>query len=132
MFEVLMMLLVGFVGVPPQADVLPSTPQGKHVAAYIEAFNTGDQKKYLAMMETHVDPALLKKRSVEERAQMFERMRSDFGTLKVAKVIKASAEQIDLAIPNTEGTEATFSFKFESAAPHRISAISVEIDRGPR
>ena len=109
---------------------LPDTPQGKHVAAYVEAFNSGDEKKYLAVMEEHVDPGLLKRRSVEERAKMFQRMRGDFGTLKVAKVIKASAEQVQLAIPDKQGTLATFTFDFERTAPFRISAIGVEIDQG--
>jgi hypothetical protein len=121
------LILSGAAGV--QSPALPATPQGKHLQAYLDAFNSGGEKTYLAMMETHVEPGLLKKRTVEERAQLFQRMRGDFGTLKVAKVVQASADQIDLAIPDKEGTEATFSFTFEPAAPFRIAGIRVEVDR---
>ncbi len=122
--------LIAVQGARPVA--LPDTPQGRHVQAYIDAFNTGDEKKYLAMMETHVDPALLKKRTVEERAKLFGRMRGDFGVLKVSTVLKAAADEIKVAIPDKEGTLATFSFSFESAAPHRIAGIGIEIDKGER
>ena len=84
------------------------------------------------MQDEHLEPALLKRRSTEERAQLFKRMRGDFGTLKVSKVLQASAEAIQVAIPNKEGVEATFTFSFEAQPPNRISALSVEIDRGDR
>ena len=38
------------------AVAVPDTPQGKHVAAYIAAFNSGDIKKYLAFYEEHMPP----------------------------------------------------------------------------
>ena len=50
---VALMLLVPQAGKPA---ALPDTPQGKHVKAYLDAFNSGDEKKYLAMVE---DPAKL-------------------------------------------------------------------------
>jgi hypothetical protein len=117
----------------PQAGkpvALPDTPQGRHVQAYIDAFNTGDEKQFLAMTERHFEPALLKRRPEPERAKMFQRMRGDFAAMKVSKVLKASAEEIKLAIPAEEGALATFSFSFESTAPFRITGLSVEIDNG--
>lgn len=128
MLEVLLFALALLVPQAAEPAALPDTPQGRHLAAYLEAFNTGDQAKYLAMMDDHVDAALLKKRSVEERGKLFQRMRGDFATLKPSKVLKASAEQIQLAIPDKEGTLATFTFDFASAAPFRIAGIAVEID----
>ncbi len=76
---------------------MPDTPQGKHVKAYLEAFNSGDEKKYLAMIEEHFDPSAVKGRPVEERAKMFQRLKGDFGTFKVTKVTKDSEEEISLA-----------------------------------
>lgn len=111
--------------------VLPDTPQGKRVATYIQAFNAGDEKAFMTMQAAQIKPDLLAKRSPAERSEMFKRMRADFGTLKVTKVVTASASQIVLLIPNKEGVEATFTFTFDAAAPHYISGIAVEIDRGP-
>ena len=115
---------------PAQAAALPDTPQGRQVAAYLEAFNTGDAKKYLAMQDAHLQPDLLKKRSADQRLKMFDRMRGDFGTLKVSQVLKASAEEIQLAIADKQGTLATFTFQFDKAAPFKIGGIAVEIDDG--
>ena len=132
MFAAVLIALMLFV---PQAGtpvVLPDTPQGKHVKAYLDAFNSGDEKKYLAMVEQHFDPTTMKDRPAAERAKMFQRLQGDFGTFKVTKVAKASAEAISLLIPNKEGIEATFSFRFASTAPFKINGIGVDIERGER
>ena len=126
---VALMLLVPQAGKPV---ALPDTPQGKHVKAYLDAFNSGDEKKYLAMVEEHFEASTLKERPLEERAKMFQRLKGDFGTFKVAKVAKASAEAITLLIPNKEGIEATFNFRFAAAAPHKITGIGVDLERGER
>ena len=113
------------------AATLPDTPQGKRIAAYLQAFNSGDEKTYLAMQDAQMTPEVLKRRTFEERVQMFKRLRGDFGTMKVTKVLKASATEIHLAIPNKEGIEATFIFSFSAEKPFLSSGIGVEIDRGP-
>src|SRR5918993_2635208 len=96
-------LFVALMLVVPQAGkpvTLPDTPQAKRVQAYLDAFNSGDEKKYLAMVEEHFEASTLKERPLEERAKMFQRLKGDFGTFKVTKVSKASAEAITLLIPN--------------------------------
>jgi hypothetical protein len=110
---------------------LPDTPQGKRITTYIQAFNTGDEKAFMAMQEAQVKAETLKKRTAQERSRMFKRMRDDFGTLKVTRVVKASDTEIQFQVPNKEGIEATFIFSFDAAAPHQITGIGVEIDRGP-
>lgn len=132
MFATVLIALLLFV---PQAGTpvaLPDTPQGKHVKAYLDAFNSGDEKKYLAMIEEHFDAATMKDRPVEERRKRFARLKGDFGTFKVSKVTKASADAISLLIPNQEGIEATFNFRFAAAAPYKINGIGIDIERGQR
>ena len=126
---VALMLLVPQAGTPA---ALPDTPQGKHVRAYLDAFNSGNEKKYLAMVEEHFEPSAVKDRPVEERAKMFQRLKGDFGTFKVTKVTKNSAEAISLLIPTKEGIEATFNFRFATTAPFKINGIGVDIERGER
>ena len=126
-------VLLALVLAVPQgaAATLPDTPQGKRIAAYLQAFNSGDEKTYLAMQDAQMAPEVLKRRSEDDRAQMFKRLRGDFGTMKVTKVLKASATEIQLLIPNKEGIDATFTFSFSPDKPSLISGIGVEIDRGP-
>ena len=132
MLATMLVALMLFVPQATKPVALPDTPQGKHVKAYLDAFNSGDEKKYLAMLEDHFEATNLKERPLEERTKMFQRLKGDFGTFKVTKVTKASAEAITLLIPNKEGIEATFNFRFAAAAPYRINGLSVDIEKGER
>ena len=107
---------------------LPDTPQAKHVKAYIDAFNSGDEAAFLKAQEALMSPDLLAKRPAADRAKMFQRMRGDFPTLKIARVA-AGAEQIRAVIPDRDGNEAIFSFDFESKAPFKIKGMGVDIGR---
>src|SRR5688572_1118823 len=96
MFESLMVASLLFAQGPAKTGALPDTPQGKQVKAYVDAFNSGDEKKFLAWFEANVSPAILAKRSPEDRAKMFQRMKGDFGKLVVTKVPKSTAQQIQV------------------------------------
>ena len=120
-------------GGPPPAPVpkdapktLPDTPQGKHVKAYIDAFNTGDEKKFLAAQEELMAAEALARRPAAERAKMFNRMRGDFGTLTVKRAA-STANQIRAVMANKDGDDAIFSFEFEAKAPFKIKGIAVDI-----
>src|SRR3954468_12705085 len=87
-------------GGPPPAPVpknapatLPDTPQAKLVRAYLDAFNTGDEGKFLEAQEKIMAPDLLARRPAAERASMFKRMRGDFDKLQVKRAV-ATAKQI--------------------------------------
>jgi len=120
-------------GGPPPAPVpkdapktLPDTPQGKRVKAYIDAFNSGDEKKFLAAQEELMAADTLSRRPAAERAKMFNRMRGDFGTLTIKRAA-STPEKIRAVVPTKEGDEAIFSFEFEAKAPYKIKGILVDI-----
>jgi hypothetical protein len=120
-------------GGPPPAPVpkdapkaIPETPQGKQVKAFIAAFNTGDEKKFLAAEEELMATDILAKRPAADRARMFNRMKGDFGTLTVKRVA-AAGDRIRVVVPDKEGNEAIFSFELEPKAPHKIKGIGVDI-----
>lgn len=122
----LLVTLLGMASAVQEPTALPDTPQGRHVRAYVDAVNSGDVKKYLAMIETHLAPSIVAKRTPEQHTEMFERVRGDFEKLKITKVTK-TAEGLDVVMPDQEGNEATFSFTFETDAPYRITGIRVAI-----
>ena len=120
-------------GGPPPAPVpkdapktLPDTPQGKHVKAYIDAFNSGDEKKFLQVQEELMAPETLARRPAADRAKMFSRMKGDFGTLAVKRAA-ATPEKIRVVMADKEGNDAIFSFDFETKAPYKIKGIAVDI-----
>ena len=124
-------LAIAGVHQPAKAVTLPDTPQGKHIAAYVEAFNSGDIKKYLEFYQAHMADSILAKRSVEDRTAMFTKMRATFSKLTPSKIVKASAQQIQVQFPTADGeAQGTFTFDFESDAPYKIAGLGVELDMG--
>jgi len=138
-----MLLLTGFLGLqgsqgvvqggPPPKPVpktapaaLPSTPQAKHVKAYIDAFNSGDEAKFMKVQEALMSPETLARRPAEQRAKMYARLRGDFPTMKIKRAA-ATAEQIRAVIEDRDGNEAIFSFDFETKAPFKIKGIGIDI-----
>jgi hypothetical protein len=120
-------------GGPPPAPVpkdaaktLPDTPQGRHVQAFIKAFNSGDEKTFLKAEDELMTADMLGRRPAAERAKMFTRMKGDFGTLTIARVA-ATPEKIRVVVPDKDGNEAIFSFDFDTKAPFKIKGIGVDI-----
>lgn len=120
-------------GGPPPAPVpknapaaLPDTPQAKRVRAYIDAFNSGDEGKFLKAQEENFSAETLQRRPAAERAKMYARLRGDFGTMKIVRAA-ATPEQIRVVIPDKDGNEAIFSFDFDAKAPYKIAGLGIDI-----
>jgi hypothetical protein len=120
-------------GGPPPAPVpkdapktLPDTPQGRHVKAFVQAFNSGDEETFLKTQESVMTSDTLAKRPAADRAKMFKRMKGDFGTLTITRVA-ATPDKIRMVVLDKDGNEAIFSFEFESKAPYKIKSIGVDI-----
>ena len=70
--------------VPKDAPAkLPDTPQGKHVKAYIDAFNSGDEARFLKAQEELMAADALVRRPADQRAKRYARMRGDFPAMKI-------------------------------------------------
>jgi hypothetical protein len=120
-----------FLQTAPKAPALPDTPQGRHVEAWIKAFNSGDEKVFLAANDTLMTPELLAKRPTAERAQLFQRMTGDFGTLTIAR-LDTTTPQIVFLSQLKDGAEGTFTFDFEEKAPFRISRLAIVVEARER
>ena len=109
---------------------LPATPQGKHVAAWIAAFNSGDEKTFLAAQRGHLSASAAAKRSEAEHVRMYKRMRGDFGTIKVEEVLKADSAEIQFTTRTKDGAQGTFTFEFDARAPYGISGLGIDVRGG--
>jgi len=113
--------------VPKDAPkTLPDTPQGKHVQAYIDAYNSGDEAKFLKTQESLMSAEALSRRPADQRAKMYTRLRGDFPVMNIKRVA-ATTEQIRAIIEDRDGNEAIFSFDFEKTAPFKIKGIAIDI-----
>src|SRR3954453_17774296 len=115
------------VPVPKDAPkALPDTAQGKHVKAYIDAFNTGDEKKFLAAQEQLMSADALAKRPADQRARMYARLRGDFPTMKIKRAA-TTAGQIRAVMEDRDGNEAIFTFDFAATPPYKITGLGIDI-----
>jgi len=113
--------------VPKNAPAaLPDTPQAKHVKAYLDAFNSGDEAKFLKLQEELMSTDTLARRPADQRAKMYARMRGDFPAMRIKRVA-ASAEQIRAVVEDRDGNEAIISFDFETKPPFKIKGIGIDI-----
>jgi len=113
--------------VPKNAPAtLPDTPQGKHVQAFVDAFNSGDQARFLKTQEDLMTAEALAKRPADQRAKMYSRMRGDFPAMKIKRAV-GTPEQIRAVIEDRDGNEAIFSFDFDAKAPFKIKGIAIDI-----
>jgi hypothetical protein len=126
--SVVMMIWMSGVTAPERAVPLPDTPQGRHLQAWITAFNSGDEKTFLAANDEHMTPESAARNPPAQRATMFRRMRENFGALKVERIVKNTAGEMVVEIPTLNGALGTFTVTFEAQAPYRISRIGVTID----
>jgi hypothetical protein len=113
-----------------KAVTLPDTPQGRHVAAYIQAFNSGDEKTFLAALDAHLSPELRTSHTAAQEVRMLNRMKGDFGKLTIDKIVRASATEIVVQAPTKDGARGTFSFQFEDQAPYLISGLDIDVQGG--
>lgn len=126
---VVLMMLAGQ-GNAATGATLPDTPQGKHVAAWVKAFNSGDEKVFLKAQQDLMAPSVNARRGPEDQAKMFQRMKGDFGTMKIEKVVKATAQQIVIQVPGPDGATGTFTFDFEDKAPFKIAGLGIDVQAG--
>jgi hypothetical protein len=118
--------------VPKNAPAaLPDTPQAKHVRAYLDAFNSGDEATFLKVQEQLMSADTLARRPADQRAKMYARLRGDFPAMKIKRVA-ASAEQIRAVVDDRDGNEAIISFDFETKPPFRITGIGIDIGNAER
>src|SRR5262249_29950510 len=83
---------------------IPDTPAGKQLAAWLKAYNSGDQETQRQFVTRHFAAAALKKDSVERRLNGFQMVYHDNRTLELVKIEKATDHDIE-AIVRSKLTE---------------------------
>jgi hypothetical protein len=106
----------------------PDTSNGKIAAAYVAAFNSGDEKMYQQFEETNRAASSLAMRPMPERLAQYRKLRHDWGRLEPTKIVESNASDLSLAIKTTASKETLkLGFAFEKEAPHKLVSISIEM-----
>jgi CubicO group peptidase (beta-lactamase class C family) len=108
-----------------RSRALPETGAGRTVAAYVEAFNSGDTTRMRRFFETH---ALTGPQTPPMAARVSRtlQMRADLGRLAVESV-RQTTTGLEVVVTGERGERATLSFDIEPVAPFRMQGLRVEV-----
>jgi len=113
---------VGMQGPDPQARA--------HVDAFAHALTGLDAQAFEAMARDHFTPDLLARRTPENRKELLDRLKGDFGTISVGKVVATPDGMVVLEITGSTGFSGRVELTLEPAAPFRIAKMGVAIEAG--
>jgi CubicO group peptidase (beta-lactamase class C family) len=123
-FIILLPVLAAF-GQPSNKVILPPTPAGKHVEAYLRAFNSGE----VAMREfflNHTAKDELKQVPVEQRLARYRQMHERLGSLELRKVIESRDDHLTALFRSSNGSLVNLEFEFSPTPPYGFVSLHVE------
>jgi len=108
------------------APALPETAAGQRVAAYLKAFNSGDEQLMRAFFAENVAARALARRSIDERLGVYRQMRTNMETITPRRILEARADLVSVLVETKKGGWFEMGFQFEEAAPHKFMGLRVE------
>jgi D-alanyl-D-alanine carboxypeptidase len=96
-----------------------------HIDALVSALNSGSSDAWEKIAQQHFSSDALKRHSVEERKQVFEDLRRDFGTISLGHV--EGPEPLRLHIKGSTGATGAIELKLEPGGPYKIDGLGVTI-----
>lgn len=102
----------------------PPPEMRSHVDAFVKALNSGSSNQWERMAQEHFSPAQLRRRSVEERKQTFENLRSH---LSRAGRTPRSGRPLQLYAEGSTGMRGVMELELERDAPYRIDGFRVQV-----
>jgi CubicO group peptidase (beta-lactamase class C family) len=115
------------------ADTLPefpSTAGGQRAAAYVAAFNTGDEKVMRQFLEANLAPEALKRRTMDERMATYRNMRGDLKALELREVQASSDTELSVSAHSANGNVVSLTFSFDHTPAHMILGLRVDQEMG--
>ncbi|MCX6134029.1 MAG: serine hydrolase [Ignavibacteriales bacterium] len=109
----------------PQAG-LPETPVGKHVKAYLGAFNAPDQGQMRSFFEERTARTSLADVPVEQRLSRFSEMKERLGSLNLKRVLSSTSHSVTILATAKSGATVQLDFEFESQSPYGLLGIRVQ------
>src|SRR3984893_12004638 len=97
-----------------------------HIDALVKAANSGSSEEWEKRVQEHFSPSELKRHSVEERKQVFDNLRRDFGTISVG-FVEGPDEPLRLHIKGSTGASGIIELSLEHDSSYRINDLAVKI-----
>lgn len=127
-FLTIILISVAFTVFAQNTDVaaLSKTEKGKRILGYFAAYNSGDEARLKDFFLENVAEESLKQRPVEPRLEFHRRLRQDLQSIEIRQIVLLSDSEIKLLVVGKSGNWASYSFRFETAAPYKMLGWMVE------
>ncbi len=107
----------------------PDPDVRRRVDAFFEALASGQPATFEAMARDHCTPAFLERRTPADRAQMIQRLRGDFGSMRL-EAVRRTDEGVELTIAGSTGMQGRLLLTLEPQPPGRIDRFGVQVEAG--
>jgi CubicO group peptidase (beta-lactamase class C family) len=124
-------LLASTAGLAARTAQGPSPEVRARIDAFVQGVNAGTPEAFEAMAQANFTPEMLARRSAADRRQMAARLKSDFGTIAVERVLR-NDDELELQVKGSTGLSATIVLTLEPAAPFRIARMGVQVGGPPQ
>lgn len=121
-----LLVVVSCIAQVPQSTVLPDTPQGRLVAAYVKAFNSGDEKALREFFANNVAASALAQRPIEARLEIYREMRGNMGAIDLRRVVSARGNEVVVLVQTKDREWRELTFILEPTPPHKLMGIRVQ------
>ena len=118
----------------PDADAHDELPGAivKRLAAFVEAFNSGDPETMLAFYSANTTEEFQARRPDDEDRALYTRLNGMIGTLERPELEMTASDEVTLkATTGDHGDFAELRFDIETEPPHLIRGYSVLLEKGP-
>jgi CubicO group peptidase (beta-lactamase class C family) len=117
--------LVAAAPAAPKRPEFPPNEAGRHAVAWFEAYNKGDDamKAYLG---SHVAPAALKRRTLEDRMEIYHDIRDARGKVTPLEVKEFTDSSVRAIARGERGGRFAITFRCEEEAPHKLLGLQIE------
>ena len=105
-------------------DRLPNTPQGKRVAAFLDAYGKGSGQAMEAFLTEHAVPRT--DRTIQERVQGLEGIYDRTGKMTFLRLLGVRDDQIRIAVVTEKDGEIQLLVGFEAASARRVTGFNFE------
>ena len=105
----------------------PVTDPGRRAAAYVEAFNSGDEARMRAFLTTQFTAEAQGRRPLDERLAMNRQLRQEHGRLTPARVLASGEDHVRVAFDTEHGDRLVIDFECEPEPPHALAGLRLEV-----
>jgi D-alanyl-D-alanine carboxypeptidase len=114
----------------PAAEVSAATRTA--VERLVAVLSAGDPEAFERFAQESFSPAMLARRTPDDRRQFVNRVHGDLGRLQLLEIVPAGPSAVEAKVRSAAnpGLTATFVVEMEPAPPHRIASLGMDVSQG--